>query len=192
MVAQADTPSALQAMCKVRPVIGMIFTNADPRYAGRLDDKQGSDTIVTMERFREAIAFNAELADESTWVWLTLEQMGFPLRPTGGGEHEERAEDLDSSQGVRDHLVANHLAPAITDFISDENRVCCNDDLEQTLTLLHSEWSKEIEPSKQSSTHHPLVVSNPSDKKGSEFMRRSMRWEAPSMPTSAYDPGLLR
>ena len=23
-------------------------------------------------------------------------------------------------------------------------------------------------------------------------MRRSMRWEAPSMPTSAYDPGLLR
>ena len=59
--------------------------------------------------------------------------MGFPLRPTGGGEHEERAEDLDSSQGVRDHLVAYHLAPAITDFISDENRVCCNDDLEQTL-----------------------------------------------------------
>jgi len=43
----------------------MIFTNADPRYAGRLDDKQGGDTIVTMERVREAIAFNAELADES-------------------------------------------------------------------------------------------------------------------------------
>jgi len=118
--------------------------------------------------------------------------MGFPLKPTGGGEHEERAEDLDSSQGVRGHLVAYHLAPAITDFISDENRVCCDNDLEQTLTLLHSEWSKEIEPSGQSSTHLPLVVSNPIDKKSSEFMRRSMRWEAPSMPTSAYDPGLLR
>ena len=25
------------------------FTNADPGYAGRLDDKQGGDTIVTME-----------------------------------------------------------------------------------------------------------------------------------------------
>jgi len=62
-----------------------------------------------MERVRDAISFNAELADESTWLWLTLEQMGFPLRPTGGGEHEERAEDLDSSQGVRDHLVAYHL-----------------------------------------------------------------------------------
>ena len=52
------------------------------------------------------------------WLWLTSEQMGFPLRPTGGGEHEERAEDLNSSQGIRVHLVAYHLAPAITDFIS--------------------------------------------------------------------------
>jgi len=99
--------------------------------------------------------------------------MGFPLTPTGGGEHEERAEDLDSSQGVRDHLVAYHLAPAITDFILDKNRVRCNNNLEQTLTLLHSEWSKELEPSGQSSTHHPLVVSNPIEKKVSEFMRRS-------------------
>jgi len=147
---------------------------------------------VTIERVKEATAFNVELGDESTWLRLTSEQMGFPLRLTGGGEHEERAEDLDSSQGVRDHLVAYHLAPAITDFISDENRVCCNIDLEQTLTLLHSELSKEIEPLGQSSTHHPLVVSNPIDKKGWEFMRRSMRWEAPSMPTSAYDHRPLR
>jgi len=85
-----------------QPLIGMIFINADPRYAGRLDDKQGSDTIVTMERVKETIAFNAELTDKSTWLWLTSEQMGFPLRPTGGGEHEVRAEDLDSSQRVRD------------------------------------------------------------------------------------------
>jgi len=89
-----------------QPLIGMISTNADPRYAGRYDDKQSDDTIVTMERVREAIAFNAALADESTWLWLTSEQLGLPLRPTGGGEHEERAEDLESSQGVRDHLVA--------------------------------------------------------------------------------------
>jgi len=171
-----------------QPLIRMIFTNADPRYAGRLDDS----TIVTMERVRDAITFNAELVVEPTWLWLTSGQMGFPLRPTGGGEHEERAEDLDSSQGVRYHLVAYHLAPAITGFISDENRECCNNDLEQTLTLLHSEWSKEIEPSGKSSTHHPLIVSNPIVKKGSEFMRKSMRWEAPSMPTAAYDPGLLR
>jgi len=132
------------------------------------------------------------LADESTWLWLTSKQMGFPLRPTGGGEHEERAEDSDNSQRVREHLVVYHLAPAITDFISNEKWKCCNNELEQTLTLLHSEWSKEVEPSRQSSTHHPFTVSNLIDEKGSEFMCRSMRWEAPSMPTAAYDPGLFR
>jgi len=172
----------------------MIFTNAEMRYAGRLKDNQGGDTIVTMKRVREAIAFNTEMAHQSTWLWLTSEQMGFPLRLTGWGEHEKRAEDLDSSQRVRDHLVAYHLAPAITDsgFILDQSRKCCNNELEQTLTLLHSEWSKESEPSRQSSTHHPLIVSNPIDKKGSKFMRRSMRWEVPLMPTAAYDPRLLR
>jgi len=61
--------------------------------------------------------------------------MSFFLRLKGGGEHEERAEDLDSSRKVRDHLVAYHLAPAIIDFISDENRECCNYKLEQTLIL---------------------------------------------------------
>jgi len=65
--------------------------------------------------------------------------MGFLLRPTGGGEHVERAEDLDSSQRFCDHLVAYRLAPAITYLILDENREYCNNELEQTLMLLHSE-----------------------------------------------------
>jgi len=93
-------PSSARQDCDwdaLQDEMGIIFTNADPRYAGRFDDKQGGGTIVTMERVRDAIAFNAELADESTWLWLTSKQMGFPLRPTGGGEHEERAEDSDSS-----------------------------------------------------------------------------------------------
>ena len=70
--------------------------------------------------------------------------------------------------------------------------MCYNNDVEQTLTLLYSEWSKEIEPLGQSSTHHLLVVSSTIDKKGSEFMRRSTQWEASSMPTAAYEPGLFR
>ena len=109
-----------------------------------------------------------------------------------GKEHEERAEDFDSSQRVHDHLVAYLLAPAIPDFILNEKRECCNIKPEQTLTLLHSEWTKEIESSRQNSTHHPLIVSNPIDKKGPEFMRRSMWWEAPSMSTAAYASHLLR
>jgi len=34
----------------------MIFTNANPRYAGRLDEKQDGDTMLTMEQVKEAIA----------------------------------------------------------------------------------------------------------------------------------------
>ena len=37
-----------------------------------------------MKRVIEAITFNSELADESIWLLLTSEQMGFPLRQTGG------------------------------------------------------------------------------------------------------------
>jgi len=55
--------------------------------------------------------------------------MGFPFRLTGGGEHEERTENLDSSQRARDKLVAYYLAPAITDFILDGDREHCNNKL---------------------------------------------------------------
>jgi len=179
-----------------QPLISMIFTNTDPslipRYAGRLDNKEEDNTVAMMERVREAITFHAELADKSTWLWLTSKQMDFPLRPTGGGEFKY----LDRSQRVRDHLDAYliqatwHLA--MTDCILYENQEYGNKKLEQTLTLLHVEQSKEIAPSRQTPTHHPLIISNTIDKKGLEFMRKSMRWEAPSMPTAAYDLGLLR
>jgi len=43
--------------------------------------------------------------------------MGFPLRQAGRREHKSRAEDSDSSQSARGHLVAHHLVPATTDFI---------------------------------------------------------------------------
>ena len=75
-------------------------------------------------------------------MWLTSEQLGFLLRLTDCGEHEQSAdEDLDSSQRERDHLVAYHLAPAIADFIFDENWKCGDNELQPTLTLLHSKWS---------------------------------------------------
>jgi len=72
----------------------MIFTHTDPRYAGRLDDKQSGDIIVIMDRVREAINFQyGVMVDHSTWLWLTSEQLGFPLKQKGGGKHEERAEN---------------------------------------------------------------------------------------------------
>ena len=34
---------------------GIVFTNADPRYAGKLDDPQGGDTTMLMQQVREAM-----------------------------------------------------------------------------------------------------------------------------------------
>ena len=70
----------------------MRFTNTDPRYVGRDDDRQGGDTIMTMERVREIIFYNAGLNDDTTWLWLTSEQMGFPLRVRGAEDEVRRAE----------------------------------------------------------------------------------------------------
>ena len=76
----------------------MRFTNADLRYADRVDDKQGSDTIMTMERVSEIISYSAGLNDDTTWLRLTSEQMGFP-RTTGGAEEEvKRAEWSEQSE----------------------------------------------------------------------------------------------
>ena len=59
---------------------GIVFTNADPRYAGKLDDTQGGDTTKLVQQVREVTTVNQEMTDESSWIWLTSEQMGFPLR----------------------------------------------------------------------------------------------------------------
>ena len=59
---------------------GIVFTNADPRYAGKLDDPQGGDATMLMQQVREVMTVNQEMTNESCWIWLTSEQMGFPLR----------------------------------------------------------------------------------------------------------------
>ena len=59
---------------------GIVFTNANLRYAGKLDDLQGDDTTMLMQQVREVMTVNQEMKDESSWIWLTSDQMGFPLR----------------------------------------------------------------------------------------------------------------
>ena len=61
---------------------GIVFTYADPRYAGKLDDPQleGGDTTMLMQQVREVMTVIQEMKDESSWIWLTSEQMGFLLR----------------------------------------------------------------------------------------------------------------
>ena len=86
------------------------------------------------------------------------------------------------------------VAPAIADFISDEKRKCYDDELEQILTCLHDTSSKEcasVNEKKQNSTKQTIIIKNPIIQEGSAFMRRHLRWEAPSISTAANDPKLL-
>jgi len=62
---------------KVKRSDGIVFNNANPRYAGKLDDPQGGATTMLMQEVRDFMTFNQEMTDEPSWVWLTLEQMGF-------------------------------------------------------------------------------------------------------------------
>ena len=42
----------------------MVFTNADPRYAGKLDDPQGGDATMLIQQVREVMTVNQEMTDE--------------------------------------------------------------------------------------------------------------------------------
>ena len=127
----------------------MLVTNADPRYAGRDDNTQGGDMVMTMEKITQMISYNVESNDNATWLWLTSEQMGFHLSTRGAEEGVRRAEGSDQSGSKSErrdcHPTASHLAPAIADFISDDKREGYDDELEQILTFLHDTWSKECE-----------------------------------------------
>ena len=65
----------------------IVFTNADPRYAGKLDDPQGGDATMLMQQVREVMTVNQEMTDEASETWLTSEQMGFPLRSEFANEN---------------------------------------------------------------------------------------------------------
>jgi len=51
---------------------------------------------MLMPQVREVMTFNQEMADESSWIWLTLEQIGFPLRLEFA--HEKHGEAGSSKQ----------------------------------------------------------------------------------------------
>ena len=70
---------------------GIVFTNAVPRYAGKLDDPQGGDATMLMQQVREVMTVNQEMTNESCWIWLTSEQMRFPLRSEFASENHSEA-----------------------------------------------------------------------------------------------------
>jgi len=49
---------------------GLVFTNADPRYARKFDDPQRGDTTMLMQQARKVMTVNQELENKSSGIWL--------------------------------------------------------------------------------------------------------------------------
>ena len=96
---------------------GIVYTNAVPRYAGKLDDPQGGDATMLMQQVRQVMTVNQEMTDESSWIWLTSEQMGFPLWSEFANKSHGEAGSSKQCNDQRTDQTAFFLAPIITDFI---------------------------------------------------------------------------
>jgi len=86
------------------------------------------------------MAVNSEIEDESSWIWLTSEQlqMGFPLRPEFANENQGEA---GSSKQLwrneqRTDQTACFLAPIIIDFIRNTKRQVYDEKFGHALEIL--------------------------------------------------------
>jgi len=46
---------------------------------------------MLMQQVKEVMTVNQKMTDESSWIWLTSEQMGFPLRSEFANENHGEA-----------------------------------------------------------------------------------------------------
>jgi len=118
---------------------GIVFTNADPRYTGKLDDPQGGDTTILMQQVREVMTVNQEMTDESSWIWLTSEQMESPLRSEFANENHGEAGISKQCNDQRTDQTAFFLVPIITDFIRNTERELYDVKLDDALEMLDLE-----------------------------------------------------
>jgi len=132
-----------QMKTKGKRLDGIVFTNADPRYARKLDDLQGGDTTMLMQQVREVTTVNQEMTDKSNCIWLTSEQMGFPLRPEFANENHGEAGSSRQCNDQRTDQTAFFLAPIIAVFIRNTKRKLYDQKLEDALELLDLEWSRD-------------------------------------------------
>jgi len=172
---------------------GIVFTNADPRYARKLDDLQGGDTTMLMQQAREVMTINQEMTDESSWIGLTSEQMGFPLRSEFANENHGEARSSKQCNEQRTDQTTFFLVPIITDFIRNTKRELYDNKLEDALEMLDLEWIKDddTQDAVQLVEHQSTSPRKCVQQEWSSKCKRRMQWEAPSKPLAFDDPLLL-
>jgi len=131
------------------PIHGIVFIGVflnllviKVYYTWKLDDLQGGDTTVFMQQVREFMTVNQEMEDTSNWIWLTSEQMGFPLRLEFANENHSETGSSKQCNDKRTDQTAFFLVAIITDFIRNTERKLYVEKLEDALEKLDLEWSK--------------------------------------------------
>jgi len=172
---------------------GIVFTNANPRYARKLDDPQGGDTKMLMQQVREVMTVNQEMKNESRWILLTSEQMGFPLLSEFANENHSEAGSSKQCNDQRTDQTAFFFASIITDFIPNAKRQLYDEKLEDMLKMLDLEWSKDDDTKTQCNwlNTSPLHRGDAFNKNGPARVNRRMQWEVPSKLLAVDDPLLL-
>ena len=66
---------------------------------------------MLMQQVREVMTLNQEMTDESSWTWLTSEQMGFPLRSGLANENHGEVGSSKQCNDQRTDQTAFFLAP---------------------------------------------------------------------------------
>jgi len=94
---------------------------------------------MLMQQVKEVMTVNQEMTYESSWIWLTSEQLRSEFA------NENHGEDGSSKQcnDQRTDQTAFLLAPIITDFIRNTKRELYDEKLEDMLEMLDLEWSKD-------------------------------------------------
>jgi len=83
---------------------------------------QGGDTTMLMQQVRGVMTVNQEMTYESSWIWLTSEQTGFPLQSKFANENQCEAGSWKQCNDHRTDQTASFSAPIITDFIRNTKR----------------------------------------------------------------------
>ena len=95
------------------------------------------------QQVREVMTVNQEMTDESSWIWLTSEQIGFPLRSESAIENHGEAGSQKQCNDQHTDQIAFFLAPIITNFIRNTKREFYDEKLGDALEMLGLQWSKD-------------------------------------------------
>jgi len=98
---------------------------------------------MLMQEVREVMTVNQEMTDESSWIWLTSEQMGLLLQLEFANENHGEAGSSKQCNNQHTDQTTFCLAPIITDFIRNTERELYVEKLEDALEMLDLERSKD-------------------------------------------------